>query len=378
MSFRILLFAEYDEAGGTRTYLKKLIDFYSRNKFQLYVIGLGPNNENEILEYCKSINVIYFDYLQVFKKVFRKRNIIYRLFCEILNSHKLFDFKSFDLLVASVGNPGLFLGHLTLAKKSVYIIHTSPEVPLKISVFKRYINRLFWRFSIPKSCNLVSVSRYAISKMIDNWGLSKNQYPSLIYNTSSDIICFNQKENDRLSVLTVGHAVGYKNPFFWIDVANCVIKENPRACFTWVGPGILLDDCKSKVAKMGLIDSVKFVGLKKDMNEYYYDCDVYFQPSLIESFGLSVLDAMRFGKPSVVSDVGGLPELIKNNQSGFVLDLQSGVDYFAKKILYLLSNNSARMTMGQYAQRDYLDRFSPQRWENEMFALHNKIFNQLV
>ncbi|PIV38661.1 MAG: hypothetical protein COS30_00870 [Candidatus Portnoybacteria bacterium CG02_land_8_20_14_3_00_45_8] len=77
---------------------------------------------------------------------------------------------------------------------------------------------------------------------------------------------------------------------------------------------------------------------------------VYVQPSLKEGFGYSVLEALAAGLPIVASYVGGLPELIKNEENGFLV-LPRNPDMLAKKIMELLQNPALAAKFSQAAKQ---------------------------
>jgi glycosyltransferase involved in cell wall biosynthesis len=88
---------------------------------------------------------------------------------------------------------------------------------------------------------------------------------------------------------------------------------------------------------MGLFEKVKFLGKQDGLVEILNSADVFLIPSQSESFGLAALEAMACGLPVVSSSVGGLPELIRHNETGFIAEI-GDVDRMAKYVIELLSN----------------------------------------
>jgi glycosyltransferase involved in cell wall biosynthesis len=352
----------------------KLINFYVINGFDLTVIGYGSCNDSDMIHYCQQRNIPLFHYDDVAGVSKTLKRQPFRIFQERKTLKQLVSSLQPNIIVASVGDPGLFLGHMNLINKSIYILHTSPEYGSDYSAWKRYITRKLIRLIlVPRKCCFVTVSQYASRKMRDNWGLSGSRQARVIYNCSEEIVALSSALNKSVKVLTVGHVVDYKNPLFWIEIARHVLTQIPDIKFTWIGPGPLLDACREHVKDLRLEKNIEFIGALKDLNSFYAESDIYLQPSKIENLSISVLDAMRYGMPSVVSNRGGLPEVVQDSISGFVLDLDEGAEKFAQRIVNLAKDQESRMRMGLVAQNTYSEKFSPARWDIEMLTMHAEI-----
>ena len=102
---------------------------------------------------------------------------------------------------------------------------------------------------------------------------------------------------------------------------------------------------------------IKLYKHKNKINPIILDSDIVVVPSQnLESFGYAALEAMVLKKPVISTNCGGLPEVVKNNYNGFVVNKKNYKE-FAKKI-YLLSNNKKlRLKMGQNGYERYLELF---------------------
>jgi len=369
----VLLLAEFEAVGGTRTFTKQLLNFYFRNKFRVILLARGPVNDVDMERYCNELNVTLLCYQDVSKDLTKGKLLPLRLRKEkkILVNY-ISELKP-DIIVASVGSPVLFLGHVISEKNGIYILHTTPETSSNMSLSRRIIHKLFWLISGPKRCKFVTVSNYAAEKMMKNWGLFGSSKPIVIYNSSGNFVNYFKHSTGCIEVLTVGHVIEYKNPFFWIEIAQQVIQSVPNVRFTWIGPGPLLQDCIFRVREINLDESIRFIGSLDDLNDFYTNCDIYLQPSRIESLGIALLDAMRYGKPCIVSSAGGMPEVVSNEVSGYVINLDEGADKFAKRVIDLALNPEKRDIMGQISQDIYSEKFTPLQWEASMKRLHEEV-----
>ena len=370
---RVLLLAEYDRVGGTRTYAKHLVVFYAHGKYDLTVVARGPAEDEDMVLYCQShgVRLLRHEAVVVGDTEFGGRP--WHLNSERRTLNAFIAELSPDIIVASVGMPGLFLGHMGRGRRSIYILHTYPQ-PSQVN-WRRLLGKVIWAASIPDDIHFLTVSQFARGRMLEVWGLWRRRSDvSVIYSSVGDVVVSPEIRHDCITVLSVGHVVDYKNPMLWIDVAARVLEELPAIRFVWVGPGPLIESCRYRVSDLGLQGKIEFVGASTDMHKYYESCDIYMQPSKIESLGLSVLDAMRYGKPCVVTNVGGLPELVRNGETGWVVDV-ADEHGLAMRVIQLAKDQAERERMGLGARIIYTSRFSSERWECEMQQLHDSMLS---
>lgn len=132
-----------------------------------------------------------------------------------------------------------------------------------------------------------------------------------------------------------------------------------------------MEECVASVKRRNL-KNVDFIGFKQTVQTLYKDCDIYFQPSMIESHGISVLHAMKEGLPCVVSDKGGLPESVQEGVTGYIVS-SSDIEVCADKLLRLVENAALREEMGDAGKKRYYEIFSYSRWLAEMTKLFQSL-----
>lgn len=370
-SKNLLLLSQYEITGGTRTYVKQLLAYYAKNQYQTTMVTAGPQDDSEIASLCRTHSIIRHEYAD-----FRKaRRLARPPFSVPQERHILKDFIAHlkpDYIVASVGIPGMFLGHMDSSAKCLYILHTSPTAR-KSSPIRSSLRRRIWNYHLPKQFTIATVSQYAKLQIAKHWGPFKANAVCVIPNTAGPIVRRGHKSLPSPKVLTVGHVVDYKNPFFWIETAADVISKVPHAEFTWIGSGPLLNECRRKVNELGLGKSIFFPGASADPSPHYANCSIYSQPSIKESLGISALDAMRRGIPVVVAKSGGLPELIHSGTEGFVVDLAEGPNTYAGKIVQLLCDDALHSRMRSAVTTRYEKQFDSTLWEARLTALHEAL-----
>lgn len=100
----------------------------------------------------------------------------------------------------------------------------------------------------------------------------------------------------------VGRLSDIKNVLFLIDVFCEIHKRNAKAFLLVVGEGELGDKMKERLAQCGLSDSVRFLGMRKDVNELYQAMDLFLLPSRFEGLPVVLVETQTIGLPCLVSD----------------------------------------------------------------------------
>ena len=121
-------------------------------------------------------------------------------------------------------------------------------------------------------------------------------------------------------------------------------------------------------SRMKLTQSLNFIGsVSQDELPYHYNAaDVCVLPSHYESFGLAALEAAACGRPVVASDVGGLPTVVKNGVTGYLVPAKQS-DIMAERLCELLQDDVLRARMGD-AARIHAESLS---WDRSADALLN-------
>lgn len=140
----------------------------------------------------------------------------------------------------------------------------------------------------------------------------------------------------------------------------CMIRQRVRARMLFIGDGPVRADAERRVAEYDLSGDVIFLGEQQDLVPYLSAADLFLLPSAQESFGLAALEAMACEVPVIASKVGGLPEIIENGVTGFVLPPEQ-VDEMAEKAVALLSDPDRRRAMGREAAETVRVRYCADR-----------------
>ena len=115
-------------------------------------------------------------------------------------------------------------------------------------------------------------------------------------------------------VTFLGRITMQKGPEYFVEAAALVLKRTHNIRFCMAGSGDMMNDMIEMAARKGIADRFHFPGFMKGKQVYeaFADSDVYVMPSVSEPFGISPLEAMQCGVPSIISKQSGCAEILNN------------------------------------------------------------------
>jgi glycosyltransferase involved in cell wall biosynthesis len=152
----------------------------------------------------------------------------------------------------------------------------------------------------------------------------------------------------RQIILSVGRLIDWKGTISLINAMPAVLKNFPDAMLVIIGTGPEEANLKKRVQELGLNNDVRFMGFVKseDLPSYYHQACVFVLPSLningrTEGLGVVLLEAMTAGCPVIGSNVGGIPDIIIDGETGFLVPERDPAA-LALKICQVLSDADLR------------------------------------
>ncbi len=218
------------------------------------------------------------------------------------------------------------------------------------------------KFSITQSDGVTAVSRFLKEKTITNYSIDKPI--EVITNfIDSDLYKPDDRTAFRENIAPNGEKVLVHTSNFrpvkrvpdTIKILKKVIEDVP-AKLILVGDGPDRSECERLCRQLDLCDQIKFLGKQEGLVEILNSADLFLIPSQSESFGLAALEAMSCGLPVISSSVGGLPELISHNETGFIAEI-GDVDRMAKYAVDLLSNDKKYKLFSKNARDRAVNKF---------------------
>lgn len=135
-----------------------------------------------------------------------------------------------------------------------------------------------------------------------------------------------------------------------VNVFHALRSDGYAVKLLLVGDGPDRVAAEHKARELGVYDEIRFLGKQEPVEEILSIADIFLMPSGSETFGLAALEAMSCGVPVVASDIGGLPELVVEGETGFLCDL-GDIGAFTARAKELLDNPDLMKRMGK-ASRD--------------------------
>ena len=165
-----------------------------------------------------------------------------------------------------------------------------------------------------------------------------------------------------------------KGADYIVRAAKIVIDKFVDVRFLIAGEGALREKMETEARELGIFDKFLFLGWREDIGEILSVLDLLVQPSLNEAVGRILIEAGACKIPAVATKVGGIPEMIKDNETG-ILVLPKDADSLAQGILFLLENKEKRVAMGEKAKAWVDEKFSAEKMVNDISALYKQLSN---
>ena len=163
---------------------------------------------------------------------------------------------------------------------------------------------------------VVTVSNLTRNIVINRYGIDPGKVV-----TVHNAVDFSGRENlvvergvKEKVVTFLGRITYQKGPEYFIEAAAKVLKRTKNVRFVMAGSGDMMNRCIRHAARLGISDRFHFTGFLRgaDVRKMFALSDVYIMPSVSEPFGISPLEAMQMGVPSIISKQSGCAEILDN------------------------------------------------------------------
>lgn len=275
-----------------------------------------------------------------------------------------------------------WLARLLSAKKVFFTDHTSRPAgyqPQPVPFWKQALVRLInWPLT-----KIICVSQYGY-RCLTTLELLPNERFELVYNAVdlSRVSVngdrgrhFRQKYSipqDRFVVVQVSWIIPEKGIPLLLEAARLVVAKNPNIQFVLVGEGAYREQYMKAAEQMGLAKNVTWTGLVEDpFGEGVYEAaDAICQVSQWEEvFGWMIAEGMAYGKPIIATRVGGIPELVVNDQTGFLVD-RDDAEAVSRMVLRLAESAELRRRLGEGGFRKVAEKFDLSKNVTALVALY--------
>jgi glycosyltransferase involved in cell wall biosynthesis len=195
-------------------------------------------------------------------------------------------------------------------------------------------------------------------------------------NTEKDLVLLKELNlpQDQLIIGTVRRLHPEKGGHHTLlKAALMVLRSFPNGVkFLIVGDGPLRSELVEFCRQVGIESNVIFTGFRRDVERFYSIMDIFVLPSTWEPFGNVLLEAMSFAKPVVATNVGGIPEVVVDEETGFVVPPEDP-EALANKIMFLIKNKELCREMGLKGRNKVKEYFTPERLRDEVESVYESL-----
>lgn len=235
------------------------------------------------------------------------------------------------------------------------------------------------RFSIEKSDGVTAVSRHLREKTLTNFNLEREigVIPNFV---DTELWCPRESGELRTRFAPEGepilvHASNFRPVKRVEDVMRIFeqVRATRPAKLVMIGDGPDRAEAERMAREGEYCDHVHFLGKQSGLHEILPACDLFLMPSQNESFGLSALEAMSCGLPVISSSVGGLPELVQHDTTGYISEI-GDTDRMARYALDLLEDKRKYRRFSDAARQRVVSRFS----ESDIVPQYEEFYRSVI
>lgn len=177
-----------------------------------------------------------------------------------------------------------------------------------------------------------------------------------------------------LVIACAAQLISRKGHRFLLEALPRVVKVYPDVRVFLFGKGAEEQNLKKQVQDLGLENTVSFPGFVDDVKSIYPHIDILVHPALMEGLGVALIEASYCKVPIIAAAVGGIPEIVRDQQNGFLVH-PGQVEPFQDTLLKLLSDKNLRKQMGQTGHELAIEEFSVNPMVDGNFKVYKSILN---
>jgi colanic acid/amylovoran biosynthesis glycosyltransferase len=348
--------------------------------------SLNANSETFIqntikqIDSVQSINLILFTFERSNYYLFRNTFLfkLYRIFTKF--NFRFFRFKLLDYLVdvdydivfIDFGNNACELFDYFEGKHKKVVAHLHGFDISKLLISQSYRN---WLVEFTQSNVIIVPSNYNLNRL-EILGCKRSNIHAIPYAFYGIISEVNDIKEIKYDLIFVGRFVAKKDPRILMYTLNEVVKINPNVKLCLVGSGYLKSEILKLIKEFKLESNVILKGsvMQSEVYDLLNKSKIYVQHSVTsldgdqEGFPNSILEASSLGLPVVSTIHAGIPEIVIDGKTGFLVQ-EFDYSMMAQRILELLNDEQLRRNLGDNGQKYILDKCNPIRRINDIEQL---------
>ncbi len=349
-------------SGGAESLLKNFIlEAKKNNKFNIEVATLYPNAIFK--EEIKNAGIPVWDF-----------NLKYKYnFMGILKIIALIKKRKYNIVHVHLFPADIFTALASLfLPKNIKWIFSEHNVFNRRRSFK--IFKIIDSFTYSRYLKIICVSKH-VEFALFNWMPSNKGKTKVIPNAVSVPKLLNSNFFKNYDILFVGRLTQAKG----VDILLKAIKilknkYNKHLNIAIIGDGPLRENLNILAVELGVNREVKFLGVRKDIEELMISSKIFVLPSRWEGLPMVILEAMSRGMSIIATEVGGVPEVIKNGKEGILISPEDQ-EALAQSIDDLLENEELQEKLSQTAYKKVREKYSIEVYSVTMLNFYSSLVN---
>ncbi len=276
-----------------------------------------------------------------------------------------------------IGFVSLLAAKIAGCKRTICAVHGSSMEAINFCGWKRILLYLLENWTL-NHCTVC----YGVSNYVANWKRMKRKNCfGFIYNLYEFDEENNQNENIReklnipledIVILSTGRITEEKG---YDILTNVIINGNfeKNIHFIIVGDGDYLQRMKDIIMNNQLKCKVHLLGYQKNVTQFYKSSDIFILCTKHETLGNSIIEACHNELPVIVSNVGGIPEIVENYKNGFLVR-EGNIGEYIKVLTQLIKDKQLRQSMGKKGKEIIEMKFN----RNDIVNKIKKMYEQIV
>lgn len=257
----------------------------------------------------------------------------------------------------------------------VYHIHNKGIIRAR----KKRFNRFLYRF-VFKNCRVILLSKYLYYD-IESYVTQDQVFvcPNGIKDYQPNTAFLALPENKPFKILFLSNLIEEKGVFVLVEACSILRDKGYTFQCDFVGGegDVTASQLSTFVKERGLTEQVKYLGKRygklKEMS--FEQADVFVLPSRYDCFPLVVLEAMQHSLPVITAEEGGMPDMVDDGKTGFLISPYDDSETLAEKLEYFLVNPSSRKQMGTNGRVKYKQNFTLPIFEQRMNTILSDIID---
>lgn len=351
----LYLLTSLDTTGGTVSKIKSTLKY---TKYKVYIGACYDTNDLELIKKWKqgkdieTISIPTRSILNILKSVKILNKLIKKENIRII--HAFFPSETFVAYLLKLLNPKLKLIR-----------------SFEGNVKRSFPIRIASKIVLPCFDKIIYISNYVKDFYED---ITKNCKNKVIIDNAGNHICEykTRKRGTRCDIVSVAGLNEMKNVFMYAEIGKKLKEKGVEYSLKVVGNGPLYNQLKERIKSYGIENYVKLEGKQIDPVPYYEEAYIYIHPADKEGFGIVIPEAMSSGLPVIVSNKGGLPELVNNMEDGIIVDAYNSEEW-ANAIIKLYNDRTLYNKLSKNGYCTYLARFTPEKFSENLDHVYDEL-----